>query len=354
MNKSCIFEIAGRRVGPEVTPYFVAEMSGNHQHCIEQARALIKCAKKVGADAIKIQTYTADRLTLPVRNSTFKVEGGPWKGNYLYDLYKTSYTPWEWHEELADCARKIGITLFSTPFDEESVDFLEKTVKPPVYKIASFEVNHIPLLKKVASTGKPVILSTGMATLEEIEEAVQALRESGNKQLLLLKCISAYPADPRDFNLRSISLLQKKFKCFVGLSDHSLTTSIALGSVALGASFIEKHFVLSRGSGAVDEVFSLTPDEFTQMVKQVKELYTSLGEEKIGPTQQEKAQGQTRYRRSIFVSQDIAKGEVLSAQNLKIVRPAEGLHPRHWFEVLGKKAKHALPCGTPLSIKDFE
>lgn len=353
MRQPYKFEIAGRKIGPREVPYFVAEMSGNHQHCIEQARALIKCAKKSGADAIKLQTYTADTLTLPIRDENFRVKG-PWKANYLYDLYKVSYTPWEWHEDLAEYASKVGIVLFSTPFDEASVEFVERTLKPPVYKISSFELTHLPLLKKVAETKKPVILSTGMATEEEIKEAVETLRTHGCKQLMLLKCVSAYPAEPKDFNLRSITLLEKSFKCLVGLSDHCLSSSVALGAVALGACLIEKHFVLNRQSGAVDEAFSLEPQEFSSMVQQVKDLHLGLGKPYIGPTSQEIEQGQPHFRRSIFVFKDVFKGEILSEKNLKIVRPASGLAPKHWDSILGKKFTRNLKAGSPLRSEDIE
>ena len=345
--KTCI-NIDGKEIAEHGSPYFVAEISGNHQQCIEQARALIKSAKESGADAVKLQTYTADTLTLPVREEPFKAKG-PWEDSYLYDLYQSSYTPWEWHEDLVDYAKKIGITLFSTPFDESSVDFLEKVMDPPIYKIASFEINHIPLLKKVGATKKPVVLSTGLASYDEIAEAIQALKDSGCPNIILLKCISAYPADPNDFNLRSIECL-KTFGCLVGLSDHSLSSSIVMGAIGMGACMIEKHFVLSRKSAAVDGSFSLEPQEFRQMVDEAKTLYRGLGSPIIRTSKQEELQ--KRFRRSIYVSKPIKKGEKFTAQNIKIIRPCYGLHPRYWEDILGCKAKKDLAFGHPLSLDD--
>lgn len=345
--KTCI-NINERDIHEYGSPYFVAEISGNHQQCIEQARALIKSAKESGADAVKLQTYTADTLTLPVRNESFKAEG-PWKNFYLYDLYKSSYTPWEWHEDLVDYAKKIGITIFSTPFDETSVDFLEQVMDPPIYKIASFEVNHIPLLKKVGATGKPVVLSTGLASYDEIAEAIQTLKDSGCPNIILLKCISAYPADPNDFNLRSIECL-KTLGTLVGLSDHSLSSSIVMSAISMGACMVEKHFVLSRKTAAVDGSFSLEPKEFKQMVEDAKMLHRGLGSSIIKMTQQEELQ--KKFRRSIYVSQPIKQGETFTEQNIKVVRPCYGLHPRYWWDVLGCKAKTDLDFGHPLSLDD--
>lgn len=348
----CI-KIGNRQIEFGSKPYFIAELSGNHQQCIAQAQALIKYAKQCGADAVKLQTYTADTLTLPVYTKEFQVHG-PWENSYLYDLYKTSYTPWEWHEELADYANKLGITLFSTPFDETAVDFLEKVVNPPVYKIASFELNHIPLLKKVARTEKPIILSTGMGTLEEIDEAVDTLKDNGCKQLILLKCISAYPANPKDFNLRSIESLHKRYHCPIGLSDHSLAAHIVHGAITFGACVIEKHIVLNRKSKSVDSSFSLEPEEFSQMVKSSLELYEALGSDKIGPCSQEISQKQLQCKRSIYASKTIHTGEVFTSENLKIIRPAFGLAPKHWDQILGKTAYREFKMGTPLTIQDLD
>ena len=347
--KTCI-NINGREVGQYCQPYFVAEISGNHQQCIEQARVLIKSAKESGADAVKLQTYTADTLTLPIRNEQFKAEG-PWENAYLYDLYQNSYTPWEWHEELALYAKKLGITIFSTPFDETSVDFLEKTINPPIYKIASFEVNHIPLLKKVAETGKPVAMSTGLASYDDIAEALQTLKTNGCPAVILLKCISAYPADPKNFNLRSLECL-KNFDCLVGLSDHSLSSSIVMGAIGMGACLIEKHFVLSRNSDAVDRKFSLEPEEFKHMVEEGRMLFDGLGKPVVRSLEQE--ENQRKFRRSIYASKGIKKGEVLTKDNIKIIRPNFGLHPRYWDKILGQKAKVDMSFGHPLRLDDIE
>ena len=344
---TCI-TLGNRKIGPDYPPYFVAELSGNHQLCIEQARALIKAAKDSGADAVKIQTYTADTLTLPVRNGQFRASG-PWENLYLYDLYQTSYTPWEWHEDLADYARKLGITFFSTPFDETAVDFLEKTIHPPFYKVASFEINHIPLLKRIAQTGKPVFLSTGLASVEDLEEALATLRDNGCKDIVLLKCVSAYPADPAGFNLKSLLSL-KKYNPLVGLSDHSLSSAIVMGAIVLGACLVEKHFVLSRKSDAIDSSFSIEPKEFADMVKDGKILHKGLGRSAIEISEQEMRQ--RKFRRSIYVSAPIKQGEAFTDQNIKVVRPHFGLHPRYWDKVLGQKAKRDLAPGHPLNAQD--
>ncbi|OHE73717.1 MAG: pseudaminic acid synthase [Verrucomicrobia bacterium GWC2_42_7] len=340
-------------IGRGQRPYLVAELSGNHEQNIELAKKMILAAKESGADAVKLQTYTPDTITLPVKNDYFKLNnGGPWDGSYFYDLYKRGFTPWEWHAELYQYTQQLDITLFSTPFDETSVDFLEKTIHPPVYKIASFELVHIPLLKKVAQTKKPVILSTGMATENEIREAVDTLRSNGSPQVILLKCISNYPALPKDHNLNTIKTLLEKFDCLVGLSDHSLGNEIALGSIALGACFIEKHFTLDRNSSGIDNLFSITPQEFKSLRLAVDTLSQALGNPTICPSPQER--GELRSRRSIFISNDIKQGEPLSPKNIKIVRPADGLHPRHWESALGKNATHDLSKGNPLQLSDFK
>lgn len=348
MTQKPYITIEGKKIGEEYSPYFIAELSANHQLCIEQARAMIRAAKASGADAVKLQTYTADTVTLPVRNEQFSTQG-PWKNAYLYDLYKTNYTPWEWHEELAEFAQKLKITLFSSPFDESAVDFLEKTIHPPAYKIASFEMNHIPLLKKVAATGKPILLSTGLSVKEEIEEAVQVLRDNGCKELLLLKCIGAHSDDLTGCNLKCLDYL-KTFNCPVGISDHSVLHSVVMGGIAMGASLIEKHFILSRSSDAADGDFSLDPKEFEQMVKEGRRLFKGLGDDQLIITKNEEAR--RKFRRSIYVSAPIKKGEIFSPQNIKIIRPHFGLHPRYWEKILGKVAKKDLDFGHPLSMDD--
>lgn len=343
-------KINGRSIGPTHPPYFVAEMAGNHQQCIEQASALIKSAKDGGADAINIQTYTADTLTLPIRTEQFRAEG-PWENTYLYDLFRTNATPWEWHEDLAHYAKRLNITLFSTPFDETAVDFIEETLKPPLYKISSFEITHIPLLKKVASTGKPVVLGTGLASVEDIELAVQTLMENGCHAIILLKCVRAYSHNTTRFNLRSIDAL-RKYTSLVGISDHSRSSSVIMGAIAMGACFVEKHLVLSRKSDAADAHFALESMEFLHMVQEGKALYESLGESTVALTEEEEAQ--KRFRRSIYVSNPVKKGEKLTKDNLKIIRPSFGLHPRYWEQVLGQTAKSDMPGGHPLSPKDVE
>lgn len=349
MSRNPIHVTIGERVvSPAYPPYIVAELSGNHRQNIDEARQLIKAAGDAGVDAVKLQTYTPDTITLPVRNERFKLNGGLWDGQYLYDLYAAAMTPWEWHGELAAYARAHGLELFSTPFDETAVDYLEQHVQPLVYKVASFELNHIPLLKKIGSLGKPVILSTGMATLGEIEQAVSTLTQAGAQGVILLKCVSAYPANPTDFNLKTLTTLAQHFDAVVGLSDHSLGHEICHGAVALGACLIEKHIVLNRKAGGIDSGFSLEPDEFGYMVNSVRKLYQGMGSSTLGAAQQEATQ--QRFRRSIFVSTHIEQGQVFSTNNLKIVRPADGLDPALWDSLLGKRAAKDLEPGEPLAM----
>ncbi len=340
------FEIQGRAIGEKYSPYLIAELSGNHKQSLDLAKSLIRAAARSGADAVKLQTYTADTLTLPCRNSSFRINGGLWAGRHLHDLYNEAMTPWEWHRPMAELAANEGMALFSTPFDETAVAFLEDQINPPVYKVSSFEITHIPLLKVVGETGKPVILSTGMATADEINNALQTLSTAGSSGVTLLKCVSAYPAEPEDFNLRSLTALRNRFNCPVGLSDHTFSNDTALGAVALGACVIEKHLTLDRSNGAVDNGFSLEPNEFSEMAKAVKRLHRSLGSEKIGATTQEI--GQKRFRRSIFVSSAIRKGDFFTKENLKIVRPADGLPPARWEQILEQPASCDIPAGTPL------
>jgi pseudaminic acid synthase len=343
---------AGRRtIGEGCPPFLIAELSANHNQRYEQALAIIDAAAEAGADAIKLQTYTPDTITLPAHTRPFRVGKGLWEGRYLYDLYGEAMTPWEWHAGLAKHARTRGLLCFSTPFDETAVDYLEREMRPPLYKIASFEVNHLPLLRRVGATGKPVIMSTGMATIEETEAAVRTLRESGCPALVLLKCVSAYPSQPRDFNLRSLPAMRTRFGMPAGLSDHTMSDEVALGAVALGAVAIEKHFTLRRADGGVDSGFSLEPSEFARMAGAVRTLHAALGSDKIGPTKQDL--GQRRFRRSIFVARDVAAGETLTRENLRIVRPADGLDPARWEEVLGRPARRALTAGHPLRSGDW-
>lgn len=345
------FRIGRRLIGAGRPPFLIAELSANHRQRLEEAHKLIDAAADAGADAVKLQTYTPDTITLPARTPAFRVGKGLWDGRYLYELYGEAMTPWEWHAELATHARKRGLICFSTPFDETAVDFIEREMRPPIYKIASFEVNHLPLLRKVGSVRKPVIMSTGMATEPEIAIAVATLRTAGCPALVLLKCVSAYPTRAEDFNLRSLVTLREKFRTPAGLSDHTMSDEVALGAVALGAVAIEKHFTLNRADGGVDSGFSLEPAEFKRLAHAVRTLHAALGSDVLGPTAQDR--GQRRFRRSIFVAVDIARGEILTATNLRIVRPADGLDPARWEEVLGRKARRGLKAGTPLRAGDW-
>lgn len=343
--------IDGRPIGQQHSPYLIAEISGNHQQSINVAKELIQASVEAGAHAVKLQTYTPDTLTLNLKKEYFKKKGSLWDGRYLYDLYKEGMTPWEWLPELAAYAKELKTTLFSTPFDETAVDYLESSIDPPVYKIASYELNHIPLLKRVGELRKPVIISTGMGTEAEIQVAVETLKQAGTEQVIILKCITSYPANPKDFNLRSIELLRERFGCLVGLSDHCLTNEVCMGAVALGACVIEKHITLDRKNNGIDDGFSLEPAEFAKMAKEVELLHSALGEARIGTAAQEGLErGQ---RRSIFISDDIGVGEVLTKDNLRIVRPADGLEPSMWEVVLGRAANEPLEAGEPLKIGDW-
>lgn len=332
-------------------PLIVAELSGNHGQNIETAKRIIAAAAQAGADAVKLQTYTPDSITLDSDREEFVVQGGLWHGRRLYELYGEACTPYPWHAPLADYARSLGIEIFSTPFDEAAVDFLESAIRPELYKISSFELTHIPLLKRTAQTGKPVVLSTGMANEAEIEEAVATLRENGAAEIVLLKCVSAYPSEPAGFNLRSMQSIGERFGCLTGLSDHTLTNEIAIASVALGARLIEKHVTDSRDAGGIDAGFSLEPPELAELVSQSQRAHAALGSATIGSSEQDKKQ--THFRRSIYASQDIEAGDTLSEQNLRIVRPSLGLAPKHWEKLLGQKAKRSLSAGTPLSEQDL-
>jgi len=339
-------EIRGRRVGSEAPVYVVAEISANHGQDFARAAKLVETAKVVGADAVKLQTYTPDTMTIDSTQRWFRIEGTIWHGRSLYELYKEAYTPWEWHPRLKVIANDLGLDLFSTPFDEAAVDFLE-TVGVPAFKIASFEVVDIPLLRKVAKTGKPVIVSTGMATLGEIDEAVRTLRESGAEQVALLKCTSGYPAEPAEMHLKTIPSLGAAFDLPVGLSDHTLGISIPVAAVALGATIIEKHFTLSRADGGPDAAFSLEPDEFKAMVDAVRTTELALGTVRFGPDREEAAS--TAYRRSLFVVEDVKAGETFTATNVRAIRPAHGLHTRYLDQVIGRQAAVDIERGTPLS-----
>ena len=325
--------------------YIVAELSANHNHKLDIAKKTIKAAKESGADAIKLQTYTADTLTIQCDNEYFKIKGGLWDGYFLYDLYKEAYTPWEWHEELFDYARSIGIDIFSTPFDKSAVDFLEK-LNPPYYKIASFEIVDIPLIEYAASKGRPMIISTGIATLADIEEAITACRRVGNNEITLLKCTSSYPAPIEDANLLTIPNMKDTFKVNVGLSDHTMGSSVAIASVALGAKVIEKHFILDRKLGGPDSAFSMEPDEFKYMVKSIREVEKALG--KVTYELTDKVKNNRIFARSLFIVKDVKKGETVAPENVRSIRPGYGMHPKYYKEVLGKRFASDYERGTPL------
>lgn len=343
-------EINGRIIGDGHPAYIIAEMSANHAGSMERALELIHAAKDAGADCVKIQTYTADTMTIDCHNEYFQIEKGTWEGENLYGLYQKAYTPWEWQEQLRDEAAKVGIDFLSTPFDPLSVAFLEE-LGVHFYKIASFELVDIPLLECVAAKNKPIVMSTGMGTLEEIQEAVDAIYSTGNRQLALMKCSSAYPAKPEEMNLRTIQDLKERFGVPVGLSDHSMGAFSAATAVAMGANLIEKHFCISRAVKNPDAVFSMEPQEFRQMVEQVREVEQAMGIVCYGITSQEESNA--CFRRSLFVVQDIAAGEMLTPENIRSIRPAYGLKPKHYQEVLGRTAKRALKRGTPLSFEDL-
>ncbi len=322
-------------------------MSGNHNQSLDRAFALVDAAAKAGAHSLKLQTYTADTITLDVNEGEFFIndEKSLWKGKSLHDLYKLAYTPWEWHAPIFERAKKLGMLCFSTPFDETAVDFLE-SLGVPAYKIASFENVHIPLIKKAAATGKPLIISTGMASLEEIEEAVTAAREAGCRDLVLLKCTSSYPATPANSNVLTIPDLRWRFDCEVGLSDHTMGVGVAVAAVAYGATVIEKHFTLSRADGGVDSTFSLEPDELRELVVETERAWQGLGRVSYGPTAAEKKS--LVFRRSIYVAENIKAGDLLTKENLRCVRPGLGLAPKHLDALLGQRVSHDVKKGTPM------
>ncbi|MDL2123082.1 MAG: pseudaminic acid synthase [Deltaproteobacteria bacterium] len=335
------------KIGHGHPPFIIAEMSGNHNQSLDRALAIVEAAAKAGAHAVKLQTYTADTMTLDIAEREFFINDPDslWKGKSLYDLYKEAYTPWEWHKPIFDRCKELGIIGFSTPFDATAVDFLEE-LDVPCYKIASFENIDIPLIKKVAATGKPMLMSTGMATIAELDEAVRTSREAGCSDLILLKCTSTYPASPEYSNLRTIPHMRDLFDCEVGLSDHTMGIGTAIASVAIGASVIEKHFTLCRDDGGVDSSFSMEPDEMRTLVVETERAWQSLGKVKYGPTEKETAS--LVFRRSIYVVEDMRKGEVCTKKNLRIIRPGYGLQPKHYETILGKKINKSAKKGTAL------
>jgi pseudaminic acid synthase len=332
-------------IGENRKPFIIAEMSGNHNQSIERAFEIVDAAAKAGAHALKLQTYTADRLTLK-GVVTINDSSSIWNGMELHDLYDKAHTPWSWHKQIFDRAREKGMEVFSSPFDETAVDFLE-TLNVPAYKIASFENTHIPLLRKVGATGKPVIVSTGVSTIADTDECVRELRKAGCRDIILLKCTSTYPASPENTNLLTIPHMKDLYGCIVGLSDHTMGIGASVAAVALGARVIEKHFTLSRADGGVDSVFSLEPHELEALVVETERAFLSIGKIQYGIQAAE--EGPSKSKRSIYVSKDLKKGDILKPDNLRIIRPGHGLHTRYWDWVLGKKINCDVPSGKPLT-----
>ncbi len=340
-------QIANKRIGLDSKPYIIAEMSGNHNQSIEKALEIIKVAASCGADAVKLQTYTADTITIDHRGGLFDIQdkSSLWSGRNLYDLYQEAHTPWEWHKALFECAKDNGIHIFSTPFDDAAVDLLED-LGAPAHKVASFENNHHPLLKKIASTGKPVIMSTGVSTLANLSESVDVLLSSGTSELCLLKCTSNYPSSPENTNLRTIPHLRELFDSEVGLSDHTFGIGAPVAAVALGATVIEKHFCLDRSEGGVDSAFSLEPDELKALVIETERAWQALGKVQYGIQKSEEKS--KLFKRSIYVVKDIKEGEKFSPENIRVIRPGDGLAPKYYEEILGRSSPKNLKRGTPL------
>jgi len=340
------FQIGEHAIGPGHPVYVIAELSANHQQEFEKAARLIAAAKEAGADAVKLQTYTPDTITIRSDREIFRIGGGTlWDGRTLYDLYAEAFTPWDWQPKLRQIAQDHGLDLFSSPFDETAVDFLEG-MGVPAYKVASFELVDLPLIQKMASTGKPLIISAGMATVEEIEEALQAARQAGARQIALLKCTSEYPSRPEEMNLRAIPELACRFELPVGLSDHTMGIAVPVAAVALGACIVEKHLTLSRADGGPDGAFSLEPHEFKDMVDAVRVAEKALGQGQIGPGDHER--GSRIFRRSLFVTEDMKRGDRFTSKNIRSIRPAHGLHTRHLSEILGRCATRDIERGSPL------
>jgi len=340
--------IADKRLGNTVPPFIIAEMSGNHNQSLERALEIVEAAAKTGAQALKLQTYTADTMTLDIKEGEFFINdpNSLWYGSSLYELYQQAHTPWEWHEPILKRCQELGIIGFSTPFDATAVDFLE-SLDVPCYKIASFENTDLPLIRKVASTGKPMIISTGMATVAELDETVRAARDAGCHDIILLKCTSTYPATPENSNLLTIPHLRELFNVEVGLSDHTMGIGVAVGSVALGATVIEKHFTLRRADGGVDATFSMEPAEMRQLVIESERVWQALGQVHYGVTEAEKTS--LTYRRSLYVAKNMKSGDVFTPENLKTVRPGLGLPPKYYDVLLGQAVKQDIQRGTPVT-----
>ena len=345
------FSIDGRAIGPDHPPYIIAELSANHNGSLARALETIDAAHRCGADAIKLQTYTADTMTIDCDTQDFLIRGGPWDGYKLYDLYKWAQTPFEWHQALFEHARKLGITVFSTPFDETAVDLLER-LDAPAYKIASFELTDLPLIRYVAATGKPIIMSTGLSSEREIEEAVNAAREAGCTQLLVLHCVSSYPAPMDEANLRQIPELAKRFDVATGLSDHTLGTTASVAAIACGAVAIEKHFTLSRADKGPDSEFSLEPQELERLCRETKDAWSALGH--AGYSRQKAEEGSRVFRRSIYFVRDLPAGAVVGPQDIRRIRPGMGLAPKYLDRLIGKRLKVAVTRGTATAGEQFE
>ncbi len=340
------FKINDREISSQLSPYVIAEISGNHNGSLDKALKIVDAAHKAGAHAIKLQTYTADTMTIKSQKPDFMISNGLWAGKSLHELYEWAHTPWEWHEKIFQHAKDLGLTAFSSPFDDTAVDFLE-SLNVPAYKIASFELNDIPLIKKVALTGKPIILSTGMATLNEIKLAVKSIETTSQSPICLLHCVSGYPTPIDEINLRGIELLKENFNYQVGLSDHTLTTLTSVCATAMGANIIEKHLTLNRQDGGPDCEFSLQPEEFTHLCQNVNLAYKCLGNHENNLKESEK--NNTQFRRSIYVVKDIKKDQVITKDIIRIIRPNHGLEPKYYEDVIGLRANQDITAGTPLS-----
>lgn len=350
MSNTPSINIAGRRIAVDAPPYIIAELSANHNGRLETALRIIEEAKKAGADAIKLQTYTADTITLNCDSEEFQIHGGLWDGKTLYQLYQEAHMPWDWHKPLFEHARKHEITIFSSPFDNTAVDLLED-LNAPAYKIASFEAVDLPLIKYVASTGKPMIISTGMADAEEIQEAIDAARAGGCKELAILHCVSGYPAPAEDYNLRTIPDMMQRFGLVTGLSDHTLDNTTAVASVVLGASIIEKHFTLDRNGGGPDDSFSLEPAELAALCRDSKTAWAALGKVDYGMKSSE--QGNVKFRRSLYFVRNLKAGDTITADAVRSVRPGFGLPPKHMESILGKKVTRDIKEKSPVSMHDI-
>lgn len=347
------FFIADRRVGPGAPPFVIAEMSGNHNQSLDRALEIVEAAANAGAHALKLQTYTPDTMTLDMEGEGFQIrdENSLWAGTSLYRLYGEAYTPWEWHRPIFERARALGMIPFSSPFDYSAVDFLE-SLDVACYKVASFENTDLPLIRRVAATGKPMIISTGMATVAELDEAVRAAREAGCRDLVLLKCTSTYPATPENTNITTIPHMRQLFDCQIGLSDHTMGVGVSVASVALGSTVIEKHFTLARSDGGVDSSFSMEPDELRSLVVESERAWQSLGHVQYGATGAEKKSLQ--FRRSLYVVEDVNAGEPLTDKNVRAIRPGFGLSPKHFDKVMGCRVTSDVARGTPLSWSLFK